>query len=252
MNSANGLISPLRAALLAIALSACSPLVAKKIPAEPSAGIPACANSQAELAHITALSPGMEADDKEREKWNRVPDVIAALGVKEGSSVADVGAGPGFFTLRLACAVGPSGRVFAIDISKKALATLRKRLRKGGFKNVQVIHGKPDDPKLPPASLNAALFVMSYHEMKFHQAILEHARRALKPEGRIVLMEQRTYWESLPREEVPRDRLENRHELDPQMVNQDLQEAHFQVIDRQPAFLKRVSEFSLTAAQPAK
>ncbi len=243
-----------RRAFVASLLIAVSPsilLFARQRPADNAASIPAC-SAPGGLAHATALNPQMEEDDALREKWNRVPDVLAALGLKEGSSVADVGSGEGFFTLRLACAVGPSGRVFAIDIDKKALRTLKARLRRGGFNNVQVIHSKPDDPKLRPDSINAALFVGSYHEMKFHRAVLEHVREALKSDGRVVVMEKLTYWESLPREAEAREKEEQRHDLDPKFVKQDLQDDHFQVIEYEPTFFRSISDFSLTAAQAGK
>lgn len=217
-----------------------------------SSSLPAPTAESQSLVQATALTPEMAEGDEDREKWQRVPEVLAALGVKEGSSVADVGSGEGFFTLRLARAVGPSGRVFAIDIDKKPLGVLKKRLRKGGFKNVQVVRANPDDPKLPPGSIDAALFVASYHEMKSHQAILEHVRCALKHEGRIVVLEHLSHWESLPLEEESREKQERQHELDIKFVSQDLEDARFEVIARQKAFFRSVSEFSMTAARLAR
>lgn len=252
MNRANVRLGHLYSTLLVAAISAHSSLLAGQASGGSAAPIPACSSAKGALAHATALNPQMEEDDTIREKWNRVPDVIGALSIREGSSLADVGSGEGFFTLRLACAVGPTGRVLAIDIDKKVLKTLKARLRKGGFHNVLVIRSKPEDPKIPPESIDAALFVGSYHEMKTRQAILEHVRQALKPNGRIVVMESLSYWERLPREDEARDKQERRHELDAKFVNEDLQEAHFQVIDRQPEFFRRVTEFSLTAAQVSK
>jgi len=243
-------INPHIAAFLIIVGAQCSPLIAQQAALQPSS--PACSDSAEGLAHATALSSQMEEDDKAREKWNRVPEVLTALGIKAGSSVADVGSGIGFFTLRLACAVGPSGRVFAIDIDKKVLKTLKARLRKGAFHNVIVIHSKPDDPMLQPDSIDAALFVGSYHEMKSHDTILEHVRNALHAGGRVVVMEKLTYWESLPPGNEARQKQEERHNLDSKFVKHDLQEGHFQVTDCQPTFFRSISEYSLTVAQTTK
>ena len=88
------------------------------------------------------------------------------------SWVADVGAGDGFFTSRLSRAVGPTGRVFAVDIDRQALGKLRKRLADERLENVTVIESAPDDPKLPERVLDAALIINAYHEMREHQAIL--------------------------------------------------------------------------------
>jgi SAM-dependent methyltransferase len=109
--------------------------------------------------------------------------------VKPGAAVADIGAGDGFFTTRLASAVGPTGRVLAVDIGASALLRLRTRVDSDGLKNVEVIEGAVDDPKLPPGSLDAALIVNAYHEMTEHQAMLAHIKAALKPGGRLVIVE---------------------------------------------------------------
>src|SRR5512139_769646 len=85
------------------------------------------------------------AHEQSREAWQRIPEIFAALGAKPGAVIADVGAGPGFFTERLAKAVGPDGRVVAVDINAGALRTLQNRLRDAGLTNVDTVQGQPDD-----------------------------------------------------------------------------------------------------------
>lgn len=89
-------------------------------------------------------------EDNARDGWQRVPDILVALNVVPGSRVADVGAGDGFFTVRLARAVGPKGRVIAEDIDTKALARLRVRVAEELLENIDVVQGGPDEPEHRP------------------------------------------------------------------------------------------------------
>ena len=157
------------------------------------------------------------------------------MGVREGTTVADVGAGDGFFTSRLSRAVGAQGRVFAVDIDDRALERLRRRVQDEPLQNVTVIKGAADDPKLPERSLDAALIVNSYHEMPQHQSMLAALRRALKPEGRLVIVEPvNESRRGRPRADQARD-----HEIDPEFVLQDARAAGFQVIGLQDPFTIR-------------
>lgn len=179
---------------------------------------------------------GALAQESAREEWQRVPDVLAALGIGPGSHVADVGAGDGFFSVRLARAVGDSGRVYAVDISPEALGRLRQRLEREGIRNVEVIEGEADDPRLPEATLDAALIVNAYHEMSEYEAMLAHLRRALKPEGRLVILEPIT-----PRlRGAARERQVDDHEIAPWFVEAELREAGFHVMQLVDPFTTRV------------
>ena len=119
--------------------------------------------------------------EKQREQWQRVADIFRAMDVRPGAAVADVGAGDGFFTTRLASAVGPSGQVFAVDVSDAQIDRLRRRLTEESHSNVTVIKGTATEPRLPAGTLDAALIINAYHEMPEHQAMLEAIRSALKP-----------------------------------------------------------------------
>src|SRR5687767_3226138 len=109
------------------------------------------------LVLILVLSPGVRGQsadpEADREKWQRVPDLFAAMGVRDGATVADVGAGYGFLTVRLARAVGPTGEVYAIDIDPKAITALRDLLAKSNITNATVVEGAANDPRLPSGAL---------------------------------------------------------------------------------------------------
>ncbi len=111
-----------------------------------------------------------------------------ALRVGEGSVVADVGAGGGWFTVRLARRVGPNGTVYAQDVQAEMLEAIGRRVQREGFRNVKPVRGEPDDPKLPSGALDAALIVDSYHEFPSPVALLSKLAASLKPGGRIGIV----------------------------------------------------------------
>ncbi|PYR50275.1 MAG: SAM-dependent methyltransferase [Acidobacteria bacterium] len=127
------------------------------------------------------------------------PDrAIDALRIKSGSTVADVGAGSGYMTVRMARRVGPAGRVYATDIQPEMLTLLRQRLVREGLSNVEPVLGQSDDPRLPAAALDLILMVDVYHEFSEPQKMLRRMREALKPDGRLVLLEYRKEDPSIP------------------------------------------------------
>jgi ubiquinone/menaquinone biosynthesis C-methylase UbiE len=127
------------------------------------------------------------------------PDVaIEVLKIPKGASVADIGAGSGYMTVRLAKRVGPTGTVYANDVQPQMLEMLRRRLEKEKIANVTLVQGAVDDPKLPPASVDLELMVDVYHEFSQPQAMLRGLRQALKPGGRLVLLEYRKEDPSIP------------------------------------------------------
>ena len=134
-------------------------------------------------------APWLERSEREEEE---APDVaLNVLKIPKGASVADIGAGSGYITVRLAARVGPAGRVFANDVQPQMLNILARRLSDAKITNVTLIEGTFDDPRLPPASVDLALMVDVYHELSQPQAILRRLRKALKPGGRLVLLEYR-------------------------------------------------------------
>jgi SAM-dependent methyltransferase len=131
----------------------------------------------------------LERNEREDEE---APDVaLAVLKIPKGASVADIGAGSGYITVKLAARVGPSGQVFANDVQPQMLEMLARKLAARHIDNVRLVQGAIDDPRLPPASVDLELMVDVYHEFSQPQAMLRHLREALKPGGRLVLLEYR-------------------------------------------------------------
>jgi precorrin-6B methylase 2 len=134
-------------------------------------------------------APWLERSEREEEEE---PDVaLNVLKIAKGATVADIGAGSGYITVRLAARVGPGGRVFANDVQPQMLNILARRLSNSRITNVTLIEGTFDDPKLPPAAIDLAMMVDVYHELSQPQAMLRHLRESLKPGGRLVLLEYR-------------------------------------------------------------
>jgi ubiquinone/menaquinone biosynthesis C-methylase UbiE len=127
------------------------------------------------------------------------PDVaLKALQIPMGASVADIGAGSGYITVRLSKLVGPAGAVYANDVQPQMLELLRRRLTREKITNVTLVQGVIDDPRLAPASVDLQIMVDVYHEFSQPQAMLRRLREALKPGGRLVLLEYRKEDPSIP------------------------------------------------------
>ena len=122
----------------------------------------------------------------QRLQINRVMDL---LGIKAGSSVADIGAGSGWFTVRAAKRVGPTGKVYAEDINPEAITYIQQRCTKEGLANVAVVEGTADDPKLPPGSVDAVLMLKAYHEIANPTLLLHNLRPALRPLAKIGVID---------------------------------------------------------------
>jgi protein-L-isoaspartate O-methyltransferase len=162
-----------------------------------------------------AGAPWLERPEREAEEAPSL--AIKALKVQPGQVVADIGAGSGYYTVRLARAVGAKGHVFATDIQTAMLDLLRANVAKAGLENVTTVLGAPDDPRLPPASIDLAIMVDVYHELAAPQAFLRRLRPALKKDGRLVLLEFRKEDRRIPILEVHKMSVaEVRQELEPE------------------------------------
>ena len=130
--------------------------------------------------------------ERSERAFEEEPDkALDALGTLTNLAVADVGAGSGYFTVRLAARVGPAGRVYANDLQPEMLKMLAARLARENVRNVTLVPGAIDDPKLAPSSIDLVLMVDVYHEFSEPQKMLRGIRTALKPGGRLVLLEYR-------------------------------------------------------------
>lgn len=207
-------------------------------------------SSPADPPQVTApTAPATQHQQVPRESWQRIPDIFVAMGVVDGAVVADIGAGEGYFTTRLAKAVG-SGRVYAVDINDSAIARLGRRLDREGITNAVIVHGTTTDPKLPPDAIDAALIINAYHEMTQYQQMLAAIKTALKPGGRLVIIE--AISDTL--RSGTREAQEDRHELAPQFVQRDGLDAGFIIQRFEDSFTRRggdgVPEYLITFTKP--
>jgi SAM-dependent methyltransferase len=130
-----------------------------------------------------------ELEGPDRDAWQKPDLIMDALGIGEGSVVADLGAGGGWFTVRLARRVGPNGRVYAQDVQPQMLEAIRRRVQREGLDNVSYVRGDSDDPKLRSRSVDVILIVDAYHEIGHPEELLRKVATALKPTGRIGIVE---------------------------------------------------------------
>jgi ubiquinone/menaquinone biosynthesis C-methylase UbiE len=130
-------------------------------------------------------------DRATREQEEAPERALGLIGIRSGMVVADVGAGTGYMTIRLAGLVGPSGKVYANDIQPAMLRAVEDKARAAHIANVEVVAGTETDARLPADSLDLALLVDVYHELRHPQDMLRSLRRSLKTDGRLVLVEYR-------------------------------------------------------------
>jgi len=126
-----------------------------------------------------------DLEGADRDAWQMPDAIMDALGIADGAAVADIGAGGGWFTVRLSRRVGPNGIVYAQDLQSPMLEAIQRRVDREGVKNVRTIKGEAGDPRLPPASVDVVLIVDAYHEFTNPVELLRHLESALKPGGRI-------------------------------------------------------------------
>ncbi|HEY4050729.1 MAG TPA: methyltransferase domain-containing protein [Acidobacteriaceae bacterium] len=124
-----------------------------------------------------------------RDQRLQIDRVMDLLHLKPGSTIADIGAGSGWFSVRAARRVAPSGRVIAEDINPKAIAYIQQRAQREHFANIEPLLGTADDPKLTPNSLDAALMLKVYHEIAHPQLVLANLRAALNPGARFGIID---------------------------------------------------------------
>jgi len=134
----------------------------------------------------------------EREAEEQPEKALDALNLKPGMVVADIGAGVGYMSLRMARRVGPSGKVYANDLQPEMLDRLRQNAAKAGIGNVVTVAGEVADPKLPANTMDLVLLVDVYHEFSQPQQMLRKIRETLKPDGRLVLLEYRAEDPNVP------------------------------------------------------
>jgi ubiquinone/menaquinone biosynthesis C-methylase UbiE len=128
-------------------------------------------------------------EGESRETFEKRKDVLAALEIKPGTTVADIGAGTGLYTRLFADQVGPQGKVYAVDISQKFLDHIDKNCQSLQLKNVKTILGKDTSPELPESSIDTAFICDTYHHFEFPYKMLASIHQAMKPKGRLVIID---------------------------------------------------------------
>lgn len=143
------------------------------------------------IAGVMSAAGSDWLDRPEREEEEHPDQALQAIGIRRGMVVADVGAGSGVMTFKMAKLVGPSGKVYANDIQPQMLEIVQTRAQRDKVTNVQTVLGTVSDPKLPAGAIDLILLVDVYHEFSQPQAMLDRMREALKANGRLVLLEYR-------------------------------------------------------------
>jgi ubiquinone/menaquinone biosynthesis C-methylase UbiE len=150
------------------------------------------------FAQVMSAAGAAWLDRPERIEEEEPDRALDVLKIAKGAVVADVGAGSGYMTAKLASRVGPAGKVYAVDIQPEMLRLLGLRLKQQNIVNVLPVQGEVNDPRLPADTLDLELMVDVYHEFSQPQTMLRHLRAALKPAGRLVLLEYRKEDPSIP------------------------------------------------------
>ena len=151
-------------------------------------GTPAIAFPKPDRPVADIVSP-IWHDEKERDNAGEPTQLVRLLGIKSGMTVADIGAGSGYYVVRLSAVVGPHGRIIAEDVVTKYLQGLQSRVRDLGLQNVVITLGEPHDPRLPADSLDIAILVHMYHEIAQPYGLLYNLVPALKPGARVGIVD---------------------------------------------------------------
>ena len=144
-----------------------------------------------EIARVMGYQGAPWLERKTREQEERLSLLPKALKLKPGMAIADIGAGSGVISVILAEHVSPEGTVYAVDVQQEMLNLLAKKLKKMGVDNVKPILGTQKSPGLKPESIDLAIMVDVYHEFEFPYEMMQEISKALKPKGRVVLVEYR-------------------------------------------------------------
>ena len=149
-----------------------------------------------EIAHVSG-GPGW-LDRPEREKEEATSKLLPPLKIKNGDTVVDLGAGSGYYTMRLAKLVGDKGKVVAVDVQADMLAIIKTKMKKAKVENIELIQCTESDPKLPKAAVDLILMVDVYHELAHPYEVTQKMVESLKPGGRLVFVEYRLEDDNVP------------------------------------------------------
>ncbi len=177
---------------------------------------------------LFGLAQYTSSDWDERDEWMDVDRLMKLGGVESGQHVADIGCHEGYFSMHLARKVGLRGKVYAVDVREDRLEKLNRNAKDRSLLNITTILGDYDDPKLPRKELDLVVIMDTYHEMRDYMTVLEHVKQALKPSGKILILEKlKSHAKDKSRKEQT-----SSHTLSPHFVRKELQEAGFKVIQQ--------------------
>ncbi len=166
-----------------------------------------------------------------RNSWQQPEKVVAALALREGDHVADLGSGSGYFAFRLAKAVGPTGKVYAVDIDPEMNDLVAQRVMAEAMKNLEVILAKDDDPLLPASGVDLIFTANTYHHIGNRVNYFAKLRRYLRPGGRVAVLDfDRRSWLALL----------GRHYTPAEFIKREMEQAGF-ALEREFDFLDRQS-----------
>jgi arsenite methyltransferase len=151
-------------------------------------------------AHEGGADRWSHLDEPGRDEWQKPDVVVWAAGIEQGHVIADIGAGTGYFEVHLSRAVGPNGKVFALDANPKLVEHMRQRFHVEGLSNVEVRVLHHDDPELGPGSLDRALIVDLWHHLHDRVAYARKVRTALRPGGRLLVVDRDAHSSHAPPE----------------------------------------------------
>ena len=173
-----------------------------------------------------------------RDDRNEAQVVMDQADIRQGMTVADIGAGEGYYTVRLAARVGRDGRVLANDIDEDALRRLGNRVERDGLDNVRIVNGAPDDPKLPEDSFDRILLIHMYHEVTEPYAFLWRMRPALREGGQIIV--------------VDADRPVDQHGISPQLLFCEFERVGYRLVEfvRKPEIAGYYAQFEVAGDRP--
>jgi len=177
-----------------------------------------------EIAHVMSASGADWLERDTRQKEENVALAIAKLNLAPNSVVADIGAGTGYYTFRIAPKV-PQGKVYAVEVQNEFISALAARKKELDLTNVEVVKGSNQTPNLPAAAVDLAIMVDVYHELEYPQEMLQAIYQALKPTGKLLLLEYRAEDPTVPIKEL--------HKMSVAQVNKELGANGFKLYKRE-------------------
>lgn len=212
--------SPWSSLLVLLLGLACSPSPA----AQPQGSAPPADSPPRKPANVLSWESADWLEREGRAELEKPEIVLRAMNLHDGDVVADLGAGTGFFSRRIARAVAPSGKVYANDLQPEMLDRLRELAAKEGITNIVTVVGTETDPKLPKAAFDWILMVDVYHELQQPRPVLARIKEALKPRGRVALVEYRLEGDSARHIDLP-------HRMSVEQVRGEWVPAGFELIE---------------------